>query len=88
MAHVAVGFLALALLALVLAGPDWFALHASSSRSILSLVIVRYRTVADRDTVTARTLSGQRNGPLGRHRRVAVRPTGHGRWPGARTAAS
>jgi hypothetical protein len=55
MAHFAVGFLALGLLALVLAGPSWFALLLIIP-IVLSTLIVRYRTVADRDTVTARTL--------------------------------
>ena len=57
MAHFAVGFLALGLLALVLAGPEWFALLLVIP-VVLSALIVRYRTVADRDTVTARTLLG------------------------------
>jgi Bacterial PH domain len=55
MAHFAVGFLALGMLALVFAGPSWFALLLVIPIG-LSAVIVRYRTVADRDTVTARTL--------------------------------
>ena len=57
MAHFAVGFLALGMLALVLAGPSWFALLLIIPIG-LSAFIVRYRTVADRDTVTARTLLG------------------------------
>ena len=57
MAHFAVGFLALGLLAVVLAGPEWFALLLVIP-VVLSALIVRYRTVADRDTVTARTLLG------------------------------
>jgi hypothetical protein len=59
MAHFAVGFLALGLLALVLAGPEWFALLLVIP-VILSALIFRYRTVANRDTVTARTLLGSR----------------------------
>jgi Bacterial PH domain len=55
MAHFAVGFLALGMLALVLAGPSWFALLLVIP-VVLSAFIVRYRTVVDRDTVTARTL--------------------------------
>jgi hypothetical protein len=55
MAHFAVGFLALGMLALVLAGPSWFALLLIIPIA-LSVAIIRYRTVADRDTVTARTL--------------------------------
>lgn len=54
MAHLAVGFLTLGLLAIVMAGPGWtpvlFVIPV-----LLSAYIVRYRTVADRDTVTART---------------------------------
>ena len=57
MAHFAVGFLALGLLAPVLAGPEWFALLLVIP-VVLSAFIVGYRTVADRDTVTARTLLG------------------------------
>ena len=57
MAHFAVGFFALGLLALVLAGPEWVA-PLLVIPVMLSAFIVRYRTVADRDTVTARTLLG------------------------------
>jgi Bacterial PH domain len=57
MAHLAVGFLALGLLALVLAGPNWVALLLIIPIG-LSAYIVRNRTVADRDTVTARCLLG------------------------------
>ena len=57
MAHFAVGFFALGLLALVFAGPVWVAVLLVIP-VILSALIVRYRTVADRDTVTARTLLG------------------------------
>jgi len=59
MAHFAVGFLALGLLALVLAGPAWVALLLVIP-VLLSAFVIRYRTVADRDTVTARTLLGSR----------------------------
>jgi hypothetical protein len=55
MAHFAVGFLALGLLALVLAGPSWFAVLLVIP-VVLSALIVRYRTTADPETVTARTL--------------------------------
>lgn len=58
MAHVAVGFLTLALLAVIFAGPPWFALLFAIP-VVLSTVVIRYRTVADRDTVTARTLFGR-----------------------------
>ena len=54
MAHFAVGFLALGMLAVVFAGPSWFALLLIIPVG-LSAFIIRYRTVTDRDTVTART---------------------------------
>jgi hypothetical protein len=57
MAHLAVVFLVFGLLALVLAGPTWFVVLFVIP-VLLSAVIVRYRTIADRDTVTARTLLG------------------------------
>ena len=57
MAHLAVAFLTFALLSLVLAGPRWFWLLLVVP-VFLSVVVVRYRTTADRDTVTARSLLG------------------------------
>jgi len=57
MAHLAVGFLALGLLALMLAGPSWVAVLLVIP-ILLSTYIARSRTIADRDTVTARTLLG------------------------------
>jgi membrane protein implicated in regulation of membrane protease activity len=57
MAHFAVGFFALGLLAFVLAGPPWVALLLVIP-VMLSVAIIRYRTVANRDTVTARALLG------------------------------
>ena len=57
MAHFAVGFLALGLLALVLAGPTWVSLLLVIP-VLLSAFVIRYRTVADRETVTVRTLLG------------------------------
>src|SRR5260370_12968254 len=57
MAHFAVGFLALGVRALVFAGPAWV-VPLLVIPVLLSASIVRYRTVADRDTVTARTLLG------------------------------
>jgi hypothetical protein len=57
MAHFAVGFLTLGLLAVVFAGPSWFGVLFLIPIG-LAAFIVRYRTVADRDTVTARTLLG------------------------------
>jgi Bacterial PH domain len=64
MAHFAVGFLALGLLALVLAGPAWVALVLVIPVT-LSALVIRYRTVADRDTVTAHTLLGSETIPWG-----------------------
>jgi hypothetical protein len=57
MAHFAVGFFALGLLALVLAWPAWAALLLLIP-VMLSVSIIRYRTVADRDNVTARSVAG------------------------------
>jgi hypothetical protein len=59
MAHFAVGFLALGLLALVLSWPTWAA-PLLVIPVILSAYIIRLRTIANRDTVTARTLLGNR----------------------------
>jgi hypothetical protein len=61
-AHLAVGFFTLALLTMVLAQPVWFA-PLLVIPVIASTAIVRYRTVADRDTVTARTLLSSRTVP-------------------------
>lgn len=55
MAHLAVGFLTLGLLAVVLTNPAWFA-PLFIIPILLSAAIVRFRTVADSDQVTARTL--------------------------------
>ncbi|OBI71308.1 PH domain-containing protein [Mycobacterium sp. E740] len=55
MAHFAVAFLALALLSLVLAGLTWVAVLLIVPIG-LSVYVVRCRTVADRETVTARSL--------------------------------
>ena len=62
MAHFAVGFLALGLLALVFAGPSWFVLLFIIPIG-LSAFIVRYRTVADQETVTARTFLASQTVP-------------------------
>lgn len=62
MAHLAVGFFALGLLSLVLANPTWFA-PLLILPVLASVAVARYRTVADRDTVTARTLVGSRTVP-------------------------
>lgn len=59
MAHLAVGFFALGLLALVLAKPAWFT-PLLIIPIVVSAAIIRYRTTADRDTVTARSLVGSR----------------------------
>ena len=58
MAHFAVGFLVLGMLAVVL-GATWPA-PLLIIPVILSACIIRLRTVADSDTVTARTLLGSR----------------------------
>lgn len=59
MAHFASGFIALGLLTLVPAFPAW-GMALLVIPVLLSVAIVRLRTVADRDTVTARTLLGSR----------------------------
>jgi hypothetical protein len=61
-AHLAVGFFTLALLTMVLAQPVWFA-PLLVIPVIASVAIARYRTVADHDTVTARTLLSSRTVP-------------------------
>lgn len=62
MAHIAVGFLMLGISALVFAGPAWFVVLLLIP-VILSIVVARYRTVADRHTVTARTLFARQTVP-------------------------
>lgn len=57
MAHFAVAFLVFSLLALVLAGLTWVALLLVVPIGLF-VYVARTRTVADRDTVTARTLLG------------------------------
>lgn len=57
MAHFAVGFFALGLLTLVAVKPIWFA-PLLVIPVVLSALIIRYRTVADSKSVTARTLFG------------------------------
>jgi PH (Pleckstrin Homology) domain-containing protein len=57
LAHFAVGFLTLGLLSVVMAGPAWF-LSLLAIPVLLSAMVVRYRTVADAEKVTARTLLG------------------------------
>ncbi|BBZ61482.1 PH domain-containing protein [Mycolicibacterium monacense] len=56
-AHLAVGFFTLGLLSIVLANPRWFAVLLVIP-VVASVYIMRLRTVADRDTVTARNLLG------------------------------
>jgi hypothetical protein len=58
-AHLGVGLLTFALLASVFGGPPWAAV-ALVIPAWCSYLIVRYRTVADRDTVTARSAFGSR----------------------------
>jgi Bacterial PH domain len=55
MAHFAVGFLTVGLLAVIMAGPPWVALLLVIP-IMLSVAIARYRTVADSTTVRARSL--------------------------------
>jgi hypothetical protein len=62
MAHLAVGFFTLGLLALVLAKPAVFA-PLLVLPVIASTIIIRYRTVADRDGVTTRTLVSSTTAP-------------------------
>lgn len=61
-AHIAVGFLALGLSATVFAGPPWFVVLLLIPVA-MSVVVARYRTLADRETVTARTLLGRQTVP-------------------------
>ncbi|WP_193043498.1 PH domain-containing protein [Mycolicibacterium baixiangningiae] len=58
-AHLAVGFFTLGLFSIVLANPRWFA-PLLVIPVVASLLVVRLRTVAERDTVTARNLLGSR----------------------------
>lgn len=58
-AHLAVGFLTIGLLALVLAEPELFAPFLVLP-VLASIAIARYRTVADEQNVTARTLLSSR----------------------------
>ncbi len=58
MAHLAVGFLTLGMLSLVLAWPGFALLLVIPA--FLSASVVRLRTVADRDTVTVRSLVDSR----------------------------
>jgi hypothetical protein len=59
MAHIAVGFFTLGLLALIFANPRWFTALLIIPVAA-SAAIIRYRTTADRDKVTARSLIGSR----------------------------
>lgn len=59
MAHLAVGFLTLGLLTLVLSNPTVFSVLLVIPIA-LSAAIIRYRTAADTDTVTARSLTRSR----------------------------
>lgn len=62
MAHFAVFFLFLGLAALVYVWPSW-TLVLFAIPVLVSAAVVRYRTVADRDQVTARTLLSSRTVP-------------------------
>jgi len=59
MAHFASGFLALCLLVMITMFPTWGGVFMVLP-IVASYAIVRFRTVADRDTVTARTLLSSR----------------------------
>lgn len=56
-AHLAVGFFTLGLFSIVLANPRWFGVLLVIP-VVASVFIMRLRTVADRDTVTARSVLG------------------------------
>ena len=58
-AHLAVGFFTLGLLALVLANPAVFTVLLLIP-ILASVAIIRFRTTADRDTVSVRSLFGSR----------------------------
>jgi len=60
MAHFASGFLALGLLVMITIFPTWGAV-AMALPILASAAIVRLRTVADRNTLTARTLLSSRS---------------------------
>lgn len=62
MAHIAVGFITLGIFALIYALPGWSWVLLLIP-VLASTVIARYRTVADADTVTARTLVGSQTVP-------------------------
>ncbi|GAA2558942.1 PH domain-containing protein [Mycolicibacterium diernhoferi] len=62
MAHIAVGFLTLGIFALIYALPSWSWILMVFP-VLASVTIARYRTVAGRDEVTARTLLGSRTVP-------------------------
>ena len=62
MAHFAVFFLFLGLAALVYVWPTW-TLVLFGIPVLVSAAVVRYRTVADRDQVTSRTLLNSRTVP-------------------------
>jgi len=62
MAHIAVFFLVLGLAALVFVWPSWTNILYLIP-VVISVAIVRYRTVADRDQVTVRTLLRSRSVP-------------------------
>lgn len=62
MAHFAVFFLFLGLAALVYVWPTW-TLVLFGIPVLVSAAVVRYRTVADRDRVTSRTLLSSRTVP-------------------------
>lgn len=62
MAHLGIGFVAFALLAVVMSTPPISAVLFLIPIA-MSAFVIRYRTVADRDNVTARSLFGSRTVP-------------------------
>ncbi|MGE2734392.1 PH domain-containing protein [Mycolicibacterium vaccae] len=59
MAHLMPLFLAMALMSVVMATPSWTVVLLVVP-VVLSVAIVRYRTTANRETITARTLLGSK----------------------------
>lgn len=58
-AYLAVGFFTLGLMSIVLANPRWFA-PLLVIPALAALLVMRLRTVADRNRITARNLLGSR----------------------------
>jgi hypothetical protein len=62
MAHIVVGLIALGMLSMIFAWPSWTAVLLVIPM-LLSVAIVRYRTVAELDQVTVRTMLRSRTVP-------------------------